>query len=138
MFSITRSCWFAAAHQLEGHPKCGRLHGHSYLVEVTVSGGLDLMGMVVDFAELDALIQEVVGSLDHRYLVSIENSGGHNRYVGIAISEGHSAELGIPTSTAEHLAAWIYWRLLAEHAGMTVTEVTVWETPKSKATYRPS
>jgi 6-pyruvoyltetrahydropterin/6-carboxytetrahydropterin synthase len=53
------------AHMLPGHPKCGRLHGHTYTVEVVVEGETDA-GMLVDFADLKAQIRSVLGPYDHR------------------------------------------------------------------------
>jgi 6-pyruvoyltetrahydropterin/6-carboxytetrahydropterin synthase len=54
------------AHLLPGHPKCGRLHGHTYRVEVTVEGE-PVNGMVLDFAELKAQIRAVLDRYDHRH-----------------------------------------------------------------------
>jgi 6-pyruvoyltetrahydropterin/6-carboxytetrahydropterin synthase len=53
------------AHLLPGHPKCGRLHGHTYRVEVAVEGGLR-EGMVLDFSELKGRIRDVLSRYDHR------------------------------------------------------------------------
>ncbi|MFQ5765752.1 MAG: 6-carboxytetrahydropterin synthase QueD, partial [Rhodospirillales bacterium] len=67
---------FEAAHLLpnlpDGH-KCRRLHGHSFRVTVTVTGGLDdEAGWVMDFADVDAACQPIRDALDHRYLNEIE------------------------------------------------------------------
>jgi 6-pyruvoyltetrahydropterin/6-carboxytetrahydropterin synthase len=53
------------AHSLPGHPKCGRLHGHTYTVEVAVEGETS-GGMVLDFADLRSQVREVLGPYDHR------------------------------------------------------------------------
>lgn len=37
MLSIYKTGYFEAAHKLEGHPKCGKLHGHSYKYEVFIT-----------------------------------------------------------------------------------------------------
>lgn len=68
--SIVRRYSFEAAHQLAWHPgKCRSLHGHSYVLEVEVAGPLDERGVVMDFAELDALVTPLVlARLDHSYL----------------------------------------------------------------------
>jgi 6-pyruvoyltetrahydropterin/6-carboxytetrahydropterin synthase len=52
------------AHSLPGHPKCGRLHGHTYRVEVTIEGPVS-GGMVVDFADLKAAVRAVLAEYDH-------------------------------------------------------------------------
>ncbi len=54
------------AHLLPGHPKCGRLHGHTYRVEVVVSGEMK-DGMVLDFAELKRQVRSVLSRYDHRH-----------------------------------------------------------------------
>lgn len=62
---IHRTVSFAAAHRLTRFPadhKCHRLHGHNYLVEITVWG--PVADLVVDFAVLD----DVVRRWDHTHL----------------------------------------------------------------------
>ena len=54
------------AHLLPGHPKCGRLHGHTYRIEVVVDGPMN-SGMVVDFADLKAQVRAVLARYDHRH-----------------------------------------------------------------------
>ena len=54
------------AHLLPGHPKCGRLHGHTYRVEVVVDGPAS-EGMVLDFADLKGQVRSVLSRYDHRH-----------------------------------------------------------------------
>ena len=54
------------AHLLEGHSKCGRLHGHTYRIEMTVEGETK-GGMLLDFAELKAQLRAVLARYDHRH-----------------------------------------------------------------------
>jgi 6-pyruvoyltetrahydropterin/6-carboxytetrahydropterin synthase len=54
------------AHLLPGHTKCGRLHGHTYRVEVVVEGEAR-DGMIVDFADLKAQVRSVLSRYDHRH-----------------------------------------------------------------------
>ncbi len=54
------------AHLLPGHTKCGRLHGHTYRVEMVVEGEAR-DGMLVDFAELKSQLRAVLGRYDHRH-----------------------------------------------------------------------
>lgn len=67
---VTRSFTFEAAHQLPWHPgKCRDLHGHSYRLEVTVEGPITDQGIVIDFADVRAVVERsVIRDLDHRYL----------------------------------------------------------------------
>jgi len=59
--------FIACAHSLPGHAKCGRLHGHTYRVEIVVEGETRTGGMVVDFADLRAQVRTVLDEYDHRH-----------------------------------------------------------------------
>ena len=54
------------AHLLPGHGKCGRLHGHTYRIQVVVEGDTT-NGMVLDFAELKSQVRSVLARYDHRH-----------------------------------------------------------------------
>lgn len=141
---INREYWFSAAHRLEGHPKCGRLHGHNYkvIIEVTTDESwVDRYGWAVDFGELDTMVKPIIdGELDHRYLVSHENVG-KDPYALIAIQMDHAATLPIERSTAEAIAAYIadmVGEVVRDKYGLDgpyISSVTVWETPRSSAVW---
>lgn len=101
---------FEAAHQLprlpEGH-KCRRLHGHNYKVEVAVLGEPDARGFVMDYAELDAIVQPIIARLDHQYLNQIE---------------------GLENPTSEVLVMWLKDRI-TPHVQNEFT-VRIYETPR--------
>lgn len=105
-----------AAHWLpnvpEGH-KCRRLHGHSFHIEVHVSGPVDPhFGWVLDFAELKAAFQAVEDSIDHRCLNEVE---------------------GLQNPTSENLARWIWQKL---HPALPLlSKVVVKETCTSGCVY---
>ena len=54
---ITRRFEFEAAHRLLGYDgPCGRIHGHTYVLELTFEGQkLDDLGMLVDFGEINGI-----------------------------------------------------------------------------------
>jgi 6-pyruvoyltetrahydropterin/6-carboxytetrahydropterin synthase len=106
--SVTRTFRFEAAHQLPWHRgKCRHLHGHSYRLEVTVAGPVGPQGIVIDFADLRAVVEhEVVERYDHRFLNDL-----------------------VDNPTAEVLAHEI-WKAL-EAAGLAVTSIRLWETSDS-------
>jgi 6-pyruvoyltetrahydropterin/6-carboxytetrahydropterin synthase len=114
---VFREFTFEAAHRLPFVPedhKCARLHGHSYRVEVRVSGPIgDRSGWVVDFADLKAAWKSLHDTLDHHYLNEIP---------------------GLDNPTSENLARWIWERLSLNLDGLE--EVIVRETCTSGCSFR--
>jgi 6-pyruvoyltetrahydropterin/6-carboxytetrahydropterin synthase len=106
--SVVRRYRFDAAHRLAWHPgKCRQLHGHSYVLEVELAGPLDDRGIVMDFAEVDKVVDATVlrgpNGLDHADL---------------------NERLSNPT--AELVAVLVGERLDA--AGLPWTRLRLWET----------
>lgn len=141
MYTISREYSFCAAHRLEGHPKCGRLHGHNYRVEIEVEAeSLSTPGMVIDFQDLDKLVAPWIEQHDHRYLVSVSNRENTDTY-WLNAYPGDFIEMAVMNTTAENIAAdiahWTDGTLREAHfMSVYVREVRVWETPKSCATYK--
>lgn len=114
---LAREFSFESAHFLpnvpDGH-KCGRIHGHSYTVEVHVRGPVDAKtGWVQDFADLSAAFNPISMQLDHRLLNDIE---------------------GLDNPTSENLARWMWDRLRPDLP--LLDAIVVSETPRSRCTYR--
>ena len=132
MLSITKEFRFDAAHKLERqdlspeenralYGKCASFHGHTYTLQITVSGPLDASGMILNFTELKRLVKaQVVDRYDHANLNELEEY------------------LTIP-ATAENMALHIYKILSNAPAfdGLSLKEVRVYETPDSWATVTP-
>lgn len=117
MYTISKQFNFSASHIIEGLPAehpCSRLHGHNYVVELTLAAAeLNATGFVVDYNELAAFKDMIDEILDHRHLNDVLNG---------------------PT-TAECIARFLY-----EHAQKIwpeVISVSVSETPKTNAIYCP-
>ena len=114
---LVKTFRFEAAHSLpnvpQGH-KCSRLHGHSYRVDVHVTGQPDpKTGWVVDFGDIKRVVEAVLDKLDHRHLNEIP---------------------GLENSTAEILAGYIWDR--AKPALACLSAVVVWESDTSRCIYR--
>lgn len=136
---ISREYWFSAAHRIEGHPKCGRLHGHNYKVVVFVTGHPDERGMVIDYGDLDVVVKPIIDALDHRYIVSDQNIAAGDLYADEAIKRDDAVIPHIAASTAEILAYMFSQKIHDELAAVlghsVVVGVEVHETPKSTAFY---
>ena len=131
MYLVSKEYHFSAAHRLQGHPKCGKMHGHNYKV-VFVLGSWHLHdGMVIDFGDLNKLVKPIIDELDHQYLLS----SGQKAVKGLEREE--TFPMKIPYTTAECLAKWLALALeVTLPAQVSVEEVQVWETPKAVGIYR--
>lgn len=69
--TISKTFEFSASHQLVGledtHP-CSRLHGHNYVVEVSLTGTTNHVGFVMDYRDLGFVKHYVDEYLDHQHL----------------------------------------------------------------------
>ena len=104
-----------AAHRLPNVPaghKCGRLHGHSFRVEIYVRGPVsDSAGWVIDFSDIKKAFQPLHDELDHNYLNEID---------------------GLANPTSENLSRWIWKRLVPV---LPLSRVIVRETCSSGCIY---
>lgn len=125
MFEIAVEESFSAGHALRGYKgKCENVHGHNYKVRVTLAGEqLDSTGLLYDFVELKRGISEVIQAIDHKFLNDLPPFDRIN-------------------PSAENIAKYFYdavSRQLAASANEArVTEVTIFETDTTTASYRPA
>mgnify|MGYP000001762538 FL=1 len=107
MFTVTKRIEISGAHflHLDYESKCTNLHGHNWIITVTVQNDtLDRNGMVVDFSK----IKEIVNQFDHHVINDV---------------------LGGLNPTAENIAKWLCDRI--PHC----IRVSVQETEGNVATY---
>ena len=92
--TLSKIFHFEAAHTLPNVPpahQCARMHGHSYKIEVSVTGPVDAQaGWLMDHAEISRVVKPVIARLDHRYLNDIS---------------------GLENPTFEQLAGWLWKEL---------------------------
>lgn len=71
--SVTKEFTFDAAHFLTNYyGKCERLHGHTYKLQVTISGDIGENGLLIDFVILKAIVKDaVLADFDHASLNEI-------------------------------------------------------------------
>ena len=60
---------FSACHFIAGHSRCGKLHGHVYVVQLIIYGEKDSSGMIMDFIDLKQALRKVAEQFDHRVLL---------------------------------------------------------------------
>jgi 6-pyruvoyltetrahydropterin/6-carboxytetrahydropterin synthase len=68
--AISKVFTFDAAHHMHNYEgKCISLHGHTYRLEVTISGYPNEIGMSIDFGAIKQIYEErIKDRVDHRYL----------------------------------------------------------------------
>lgn len=116
MTTICRRYDFEAAHHLQGvvapTHKCARVHGHSYVLEVMISGELE-NGMVrgLEFDVIDEVAKALVRVCDHQLLNDIPN-------------------MGVPT--IENIAPW-FAKAISRGLGEIPVTVRIYEGPRSWA-----
>lgn len=133
MFRITKHIDFCYGHRLLNYQgKCRHLHGHNADVEVVMEGReLDDRGMVFDFSDLKRnLAQWIDENLDHRMILHRDDP-----VVATLQAMGEPLFLIDANPTAENIARVIFEE--ARRRGLPVTEISLWETGSSRATYRP-
>jgi 6-pyruvoyltetrahydropterin/6-carboxytetrahydropterin synthase len=123
MHTICKDFTFAAAHAIRGHTRgCQNLHGHNYRVRVHLQAErLDPLGMVMDFADLKTIVQEIVGPFDHAVINDIAPFDERN-------------------TTAELLSQYVFAevaRRLADQERVRVARVEVWENDGACAMFEP-
>lgn len=136
MITIVKEFTFDAAHQLPNYNgKCSNLHGHTYKLQVGITGKV-IDGMVFDFAELKNFVKDdIIEFLDHKYLNELSQDKFPHR-----------------NPTAENMVMWISKVLMEtleamkEKSGfrygtkmnpaIKLDFVRLWETPTSYAEWR--
>ena len=115
--TLSRTFRFEASHRLshlpEDHP-CHHLHGHSYQLEIQVSGDVDeKSGFLIDYAEIKSAVKPLLQQLDHKHLNDIP---------------------GLEKPTTELIAQWLWERLGNPLPQLSL--IAIQETPLTRCEYR--
>lgn len=120
--SVTRRYNFESAHYLPNvadNHRCKRVHGHNYVVDITIGGKPDPhTGFVLDFWDMDKIVQPIIDEIDHRTLNDIA---------------------GLDNPTAELIAIWFRKKIgiqfFVKHQAI-IENIRVYETPNCWSDYR--
>ena len=116
MFELKIETHFSAAHHLLNYNgACENQHGHNWKVEVFVTGTqLDSAGILVDFKVLKRAVNELLDTLDHKDLNTLEMFADKS-----------------PSS--ENISKYLYYELKKQFSD--ISKVSVWETENACASY---
>jgi len=114
---LSKDFEFDAAQALPQFPvghKCHNLHGHSFMLTVSVRGQVDeATGILYDHAVISDAMKPILEQLDHVYLNDI---------------------VGLENPTIELLSRWIWEKLAPQLPGLY--ELVLHETPRARCVYR--
>ena len=139
---ITREFSFEGAHALGGYDgKCCHIHGHSYRMEVTVTGepvadeDSPKKGMVIDFTDLKKIVGEnIIDKFDHALVMR------HDAPLAEEIQKIYGNVVVVDFQpTSEMLATYfsdVISGLLPK--GVKLFSIKLWETEKSCAAWYAS
>lgn len=124
MFEIIVASYIDSAHFLRGYQgKCANIHGHTWKIEVTLSGkNLNEIGLLVDFNQIKKIIREAAELFDHKLINDIEPFSNIN-----------------PSS--ENLAKYFFEKIkesLSIYSDIQVVKVLVSESRDTSAVYYES
>lgn len=116
-FAITTTRHFSAAHQLRLYDgSLEPLHGHNWKVKVTVwAQTLDEIGVVMDFHELERLVNQIIEPMHNRNLNEL-------------------AAFKSTNPSAENVALQVAQKLELPQ-NVKLESVEVWETPENSARF---
>ncbi|MEA3500360.1 MAG: 6-carboxytetrahydropterin synthase QueD [Candidatus Marinimicrobia bacterium] len=120
---------FSMAHRLTFHNgKCRNLHGHTYKLEITISGNIDKNGIIIDFGDIKKIVNKnVIDKLDHTTAIYKYDPLLLDNFPKVLRYNVFPYE-----TTAENLAKWIYDKL---NKLLKIEKVRLWETPTNQVIY---
>ncbi|UQA57801.1 6-pyruvoyl trahydropterin synthase family protein [Polyangium aurulentum] len=130
VFRVSEEVRFCYGHRLmEYQGKCARIHGHNARVEIVLAGsGLNRLGFVADFADIEAAAHEWIEQFDHKLVLRQDDP------VIPYLEQAGEAYVTLPVNpSAENFARLIYEHLRGK--GHPVAAVRFWETETANATY---
>lgn len=135
MISITKKIEFEAAHRLSNYTgPCREIHGHTYKLEVTVTGPIQAdTDMILDFRILKEILSKtVMKHFDHALILKDEpvNRQIFAAYQGKITWMEHEP-------TAERMIQWIFHQIREElRAPLELVDLSLHETSGSHASWK--
>ena len=141
MLLLTKIIRFEMAHAIEGYAgACKNIHGHSYELQVTVSGDdepggefIPAPGFIVDFKELKKMLLDMVtNTFDHKLVLSGKYLAKHPE-----LDKQENLVIWEAEPTAENMLIYIRGRLAEElPKNIRLAGLKLYETKDSFAEWR--
>lgn len=131
VYTVTKQIDFCYGHRLlEYEGRCAHPHGHNAVADIALQAtSLDASDMVCDFGDVKQIMKAWIDrELDHKMILRRDDP-----LLPVLRHLGEPVFVMDHNPTAEQIARLIFER--AQHEGLPVVRVTVWETPTASATY---
>lgn len=132
MIKVTRRIEFDAGHRIIGHQnKCQFLHGHRYVLEITIgSDSTNNLGMVIDFGEIKLLVKGWIDdNFDHNLILHKDDQEIGQK---IASWTGQKVYYMQNNPTAENIALHLkqdIFPIIFKNKNYSAIDIKLYETP---------
>ncbi len=119
---IAKEFRWEMGHRLPEHfGLCKNIHGHSYKMLVEFEGELDKNGMIIDYYDIEKIINPIIEKLDHAFMVN------KNDKVVLEFLEKLNSKKFVVTfqSTAENICLYLLNEIQKAHLPENVNEIKV-------------
>ncbi len=129
---IAKEFHWEMGHRLPEHfGLCKNIHGHSYKMIVEFEGELDEQGMVIDFYDVEKIINPVIEKLDHAFMVKDDDE------LTLEFLEKLNSKKVVVDffATAENICKYISDEIVESNlpGNISSVKVRVYETPEDYA-----
>ena len=124
---IAKEFRWEMGHRLPEHfGLCKNIHGHSYKMLVEFEGELDKNGMIIDYYDVEKIINPIIEKLDHAFMVNKDD-----KIVLEFLEKMNSKKVVVAfQSTAENICTYILGEVKKTNLSLNVKgiKVRVYET----------
>lgn len=119
---IAKEFRWEMGHRLPEHfGLCKNIHGHSYKMIVEFEGDLDKQGMVIDYYDVEKIIDPIIEKLDHSFMVNKDD-----KVVIEFLEKINSKKVVIDfESTAENISKYLLGEIVKTNLPLNVKKLTV-------------
>jgi len=119
---IAKEFRWEMGHRLPEHfGLCKNIHGHSYKMLVELEGELDKNGMIIDYYDVEKIINPIIVKLDHAFMVNKDD-----KIVLEFLEKMNSKKVVVEfQSTAENICLYLLNEIEKAHLPENVNEIKV-------------
>jgi len=119
---IAKEFRWEMGHRLPEHfGLCKNIHGHSYKMLIEFEGELDKNGMIIDYYDIEKIINPIIEKLDHAFMVNKDD-----KVVLEFLGKMNSKKVVVAfQSTAENICLYLLNEIKKAHLPENVNKIKV-------------